>query len=132
VFDDGLDAAGIDRDRAYVTNAVKHFKWTPKGKKRIHQKPNVGEIAACRPWLETEIDLVDPSVVVALGATAAQTLLGRDFRVTKQRGTRQQSELHPCVVATVHPSSILRGPPEDRKENMAAFVEDLRAVAALL
>jgi uracil-DNA glycosylase len=132
VLDEGLDAAGIDRDRAYVTNAVKHFKWKPKGKKRIHQKPNVGEVAACHVWLEKEIELVNPRVVVALGATAAQSLLGRDFRVTKERGKRHEAELHPCVVATVHPSSILRGPPEDRREAMAAFVDDLRTVAALL
>jgi DNA polymerase len=132
VFDEGLAAAGIDREEAYVTNAVKHFKWTPKGKRRIHQKPNWSEMTACRPWLEAEIALVRPRVVVALGATAAQDLLGRQFRVTKERGEARESDLHPCVVATVHPSSILRGPPEDRAEAMEAFVADLRVVAGLI
>ena len=132
VFDEGLAEAGIDRADAYVTNAVKHFKWTAKGKRRIHQKPSWGEATACRPWLEAEIALVRPRVVVALGATAAQDLLGRQFRVTKERGTVQESDLHPCVVATVHPSSILRGPPEDRAGAMKAFVADLRTVAGLI
>ena len=132
VFDEGLAEAGIDRADAYVTNAVKHFKWTAKGKRRIHQKPSWGEATACRPWLEAEIALVRPRVVVALGATAAQDLLGRQFRVTKERGTVQESDLHPCVVATVHPSSILRGPPDDRAGVMKAFVADLRTVAGLI
>ena len=132
VFDEGLAEAGIDRADAYVTNAVKHFKWTAKGKRRIHQKPSWGEATACRPWLEAEIALVRPRVVVALGATAAQDLLGRQFRVTKERGTVHESDLHPCVVATVHPSSILRGPTEDRAGVMKAFVADLRTVAGLI
>jgi DNA polymerase len=133
VLDGALEEAGIDRTRAYVTNAVKHFKWQAKGKRRIHQKPNWSEMTACKPWLEAEIRLVAPRVVVALGATAAQDLLGRQFRVTKERGVVRESELHPCVVATVHPSSILRAPDEQaRREAMAEFVRDLRAVATLL
>jgi DNA polymerase len=133
VLDEGLEAAGIDRDAAYVTNAVKHFKWEPRGKRRIHQKPNWTEMTACRPWLEGELAVVKPEIVVALGATAAQTLLGRAFRVTKGRGVVVESELHPRVVATVHPSSILRAPDADaRRAAMESFVEDLRVVAKLL
>ena len=132
LLDQALEEAGIDRGETYVTNAVKHFKWEPRGKRRIHQKPNWTEMTACRPWLETEIELVKPKVVVALGATAAQTFLGRQFRVTKQRGVALESELHPCVVATVHPSSILRAPDEEaRREAMRDFVGDLRIVAAM-
>lgn len=133
VLDEGLEAAGIDRREAYVTNAVKHFKWEARGKRRIHQKPNWTELTACRPWLVAELEVVEPEVVVALGATAAQTLLGRSFRVTKQRGEVVESELHPRVVATVHPSSILRAPdPDARRDAMEGFVEDLRVVAKLL
>jgi uracil-DNA glycosylase len=133
VLDEGLDAAGIDRKLAYVTNAVKHFKWQPRGKRRIHQKPNAAELAACRPWLDAEVAVVKPKVVVALGATAAQSLLGRQFRVTKQRGVPVESDLAPHVVATVHPSSILRQETdEDRAEAMRAFVDDLKVVAKLL
>jgi uracil-DNA glycosylase len=133
VLDEGLEAAGIDRSLAYVTNAVKHFKWTARGKRRIHQKPNAAEIAACRPWLEAELAVVQPQVLVALGATAAQALLGRQFRVTKQRGVAVESDLAPYVVATVHPSSILRQETEeDRAAAMAAFVADLKVVAKLL
>jgi DNA polymerase len=133
VFDRALEEAGIDRARAYVTNAVKHFKWTPRGKRRIHQKPNWTEMTACRPWLEAEIDRVKPRVVVALGATAAQTMLGRDFRVTKQRGVPVDSPIAPVVVATVHPSSILRaGDDRARAEAMADLVRDLREVARLI
>jgi uracil-DNA glycosylase len=132
LLDEALAEAGIDRGETYVTNAVKHFKWEPRGKRRIHQKPNWTEMTACRPWLETEIDLVKPKVVVALGATAAQTFHGRQFRVTKQRGVPLDSPLHPCVVATVHPSSILRAPDEDaRREAMRDFVADLRTVAEM-
>jgi DNA polymerase len=133
VLDEGLEAAGIDRSLAYVTNAVKHFKWTARGKRRIHQKPNAAEMAACRPWLEAELAVVRPKVLVALGATAAQSLLGRQFRVTKQRGTPVESELAPHVVATVHPSSILRQETEeDRAAAMKDFVADLEVVAKLL
>jgi uracil-DNA glycosylase len=133
VLDEGLEAAGIDRSLAYVTNAVKHFKWTARGKRRIHQKPNAGEIAACHPWFERELAVVQPKVLVALGATAAQALLGRQFRVTKQRGVPVESHLAPYVVATVHPSSILRQETEeDRAAAMQAFVADLKVVAKLL
>jgi uracil-DNA glycosylase len=133
VLDDGLEAAGVDRSLAYVTNAVKHFKWTARGKRRIHQKPNAAEIAACRPWLEGELAVVQPKVLVVLGATAAQALLGRQFRVTKQRGVPVESDLAPYVVATVHPSSILRQETEeDRAAAMKAFVADLKVVAKLL
>jgi uracil-DNA glycosylase len=133
VLDEGLEAAGIDRSLAYVTNAVKHFKWTARGKRRIHQRPNAAEIAACRPWLEAELAVIQPKVLVALGATAAQALLGRQFRVTKQRGQPVESDLAPQVVATVHPSSILRQETdEDRAAAMEAFVADLKVVAKLL
>ncbi|HEX2110269.1 MAG TPA: UdgX family uracil-DNA binding protein [Gaiellaceae bacterium] len=133
LFDEALAEAGIDRAQTYVTNAVKHFKWEPRGKRRIHQKPNAAEMAACRPWLEAEISLVKPKVIVALGATAAQTLLGRGFRVTKQRGVPVESPLAPYVLATVHPSSVLRAPDEEaRREAMRDFVADLREVAKLI
>jgi DNA polymerase len=133
VFDEGLEAAGIDRRLAFVTNAVKHFKWEARGKRRIHQKPNAGELAACRPWLDAELDAVRPRVLVALGATAAQALLGRQFRVTKDRGRPVESDLAPYVIATVHPSSILRRrTDEEREAAMAHFVSDLRVVAGLL
>jgi uracil-DNA glycosylase family protein len=133
VLDDGLEAAGIDRSLAYVTNAVKHFKWVARGKRRIHQKPNAAELAACRPWLEAELAVVQPKVLVLLGATAAQAFLGREFRVTRQRGVPVESELAPYVVATVHPSSILRQETEDdRAAAMKDFVADLQVVAKLL
>jgi uracil-DNA glycosylase family protein len=133
VLDEGLEAAGIDRKLAYVTNAVKHFKWQARGKRRIHQKPSSAELAACRPWLDAELAVVKPRVVVALGATAAQSLLGRQFRVTKQRGVPVESDLAPHVVATVHPSSILRQETDaDRAEAMREFVDDLKVVAKLL
>jgi uracil-DNA glycosylase family protein len=133
VLDEALELAGIDRSLAYVTNAVKHFKWTPRGKRRIHQKPNAAEMAACRPWLDAELDAVQPKVLVALGATAAQALLGSQFRVTKQRGVPVESDLAPVVIATVHPSSILRQETdEDRAAAMEAFVADLKVVAKLL
>jgi len=133
VLDEALAEAGIDPRLAYVTNAVKHFKWEGRGKRRIHQKPNADELAACRPWLDAELSVLDPQVLVALGATAAQALLGRSFRVTKQRGVPVESDLAPNVLATVHPSSILRAPDEAaRSEAYAAFVADLRAVAELL
>jgi uracil-DNA glycosylase len=130
LFDQALEQAGIDRSLAYVTNVVKHFKWQARGKRRIHQKPNWREITACRPWLDAELAVVEPRVLVCLGATAAQALLGRDFRVTKRRGEPVESELAPVVIATVHPSSILRS--DDRDAEMAAFVDDLKTVAAHL
>ncbi len=133
LLDRALEEAGIDRRLVYVTNVVKHFKWEPRGKRRIHAKPNGAEIAACRPWLETEILLVKPRVLVCLGATAAQALLGRAFKVSQQRGTFVPSSLAPRVTATVHPSSILRAPDdESRREEMRRFVMDLKRVAAEL
>ena len=133
VLDEALEAAGIDRRKVYVTNAVKHFKFTCRGKRRIHKKPNAEEIAACRPWLDAELALVQPRVLVCLGATAAQALLGRQFRVTRQRGQFVESPLAPRVTATVHPSSILRAPDEEtRRQEMKAFIEDLAMVARAL
>jgi uracil-DNA glycosylase len=133
LLDKALEEAGIDRSRVYVTNVVKHFKWEPRGKRRIHAKPNGAEIAACRPWLETEIALVKPRILVALGATAAQALLGKSFKVTQHRGKFVDSSLAPRVIATVHPSSILRAPDEaSRHAEMKRFVQDLARVAAEL
>ena len=133
LLDRALDDAGIDRDKVYLTNVVKHFKWRPRGKRRIHQKPNWSEMTACRPWLDAELAVVQPRVLVCLGATAAQALLGRDFRITRQRGVPVDSPLAPNVVATVHPSSILRaGDDEARREQMDEFVADLRTVATLI
>jgi DNA polymerase len=130
LLDRALQEAGIDRRLVYVTNVVKHFKWEPRGKRRIHAKPNAAEIAACRPWLETEIALVKPRVLVCLGATAAQALLGRSFKVSQQRGRFIPSSLAPRVTATVHPSSILRAPDEEsRHSELERFVADLRRVA---
>ncbi len=131
LFDEALAEAGIDRDETYVTNAVKHFKWKARGKRRIHQKPNWSEIAACHPWLEAEIAVVRPRVLVCLGATAAQALLGRQFRVSRQRGELVDSPLAEYVTATVHPSSILRGEPSEREREFQAFVRDLKQVAKL-
>jgi uracil-DNA glycosylase len=133
LLDEALEEAGIDRADAYVTNAVKHFKWVGRGKRRIHQKPNASEIAACRPWLEAELTVVTPRVLVCLGATAAQALLGRGIRVTRDRGRRLETTLAPVAFATVHPSSILRAPDaEARRREHALFVDDLRAAAAAL
>jgi DNA polymerase len=132
LLDKALEDAGIDRSQVYVTNAVKHFKWQARGKRRIHQKPNWSEIAACRPWLEAELDVIEPRVLVCLGATAAQALLGRDFRVSRQRGELVDSDLADNVVATVHPSSILRGDPETRDLEYQALVRDLEVVAKLI
>jgi uracil-DNA glycosylase len=132
LFDEALAEAGIDRSKTYVTNAVKHFKWQARGKRRIHQKPNWAEMTACRPWLEAELSAVRPRVLVLLGATAAQTLLGREFRVTQWRGKLVDSDLAESVTATVHPSSILRGDPGERDQNFKAFVNDLEVVAELL
>src|SRR5919202_1397064 len=133
LLDEALSEAGIDRATTYVTNAVKHFKWQARGKRRIHQKPNWSELAACRPWLDAELEVLKPRVVVCLGSTAAQALLGRDFRVTRERGKLLDSDLAEHVLATVHPSSILRQQDdESRQEEMEAFVRDLKAIAALL
>jgi uracil-DNA glycosylase family protein len=133
LLDEALVEAGIDRKSVYVTNAVKHFKWRASGKRRLHERPNSAEIAACRVWLELELRLVKADVVVALGATAAQALLGRAFRVTRDRGKVVSSPLAERVVATVHPSSILRAPDEEsRRAEMRAFVRDLRGVAKLI
>jgi uracil-DNA glycosylase len=133
VLDKALVAAGIDRKDVYVTNIVKHFKWEPRGKRRLHKKPNALEISACRPWLEAEIKTVRPEVVVLLGATAAQGIMGSQFRVTQQRGQWVQSSIAPLVLATIHPSSILRAPDDDsRHEEMRKFVADLKKVALQL
>jgi uracil-DNA glycosylase family protein len=130
VLDEALKEAGIDRGTVYVTNAVKHFKWKPLGKRRLHQKPNAAEINACRPWLDGEIAVVKPHLLVLLGATAAQALLGRDFRVSLQRGQLIERPGLPPVMATVHPSSILRAPDDETRElEMRAFVQDLKLSA---
>jgi uracil-DNA glycosylase len=130
LLDRALEQAGIDRGAVYVTNVVKHFKWEPRGKRRIHAKPNAAEIGACRPWLETEIALVRPQALVCLGATAAQALLGKRFKVSQQRGELVASSLAPLVMATVHPSSILRAPDdESRRVEMDRFVADLKKLA---
>ncbi len=130
LLDKALIEAGIDRKLTYVTNAVKHFKWEPRGKRRIHKKPNSSEIAACRAWLDAEIEVVKPQVIVCLGATAAQSLLGRSFRVTQQRGQLLPFRNGVTITATVHPSSILRAPDDDaRHREMQLFIEDLRVVS---
>lgn len=130
LLDKAFAEAGIDQSKIYVTNAVKHFNWEPRGKRRIHKKPTSAEIAACRPWLDAEIDRLKPQVIVCLGATAAQALLGKDFRVTQHRGEFIDSPLAPYVTATVHPSSILRAPDDEtRHEEMKRFVADLKKVA---
>ena len=130
---EALAEAGIDRSDLYLTNAVKHFKWEPRGRRRIHQRPNRGEIAACRPWVEAELAVVAPRVLVCLGATAAQALLGRDVRVTRDRGRPLHSRLAPVAFATVHPSTILRAPDrEARLREQELFVDDLRVAAAAL
>jgi uracil-DNA glycosylase family protein len=133
LLDAALAEVGIDRSQTYVTNVVKHFKWEPRGKRRIHKKPNAQEIAACRPWLQAELALIKPQVIVALGATAAQALLGTQFRVTKQRGEFIESSLAPYVMATVHPSSILRAPDEETRQlEHARFIEDLKKLARVI
>ena len=133
LLDRALAEAGIDRSTVYLTNVVKHFKWEPRGKRRIHKKPNAAEITACRPWLETEIALVKPRAIVCLGATAAQALLGKGFKVTANRGALVSSPLAPLVMATVHPSSLLRAPDEEtRRRETQRFIKDLRAIAKRL
>jgi DNA polymerase len=130
LLDEALAQAGISRDKTYVTNAVKHFKWEPRGKRRIHKKPNAAEMTACRPWLDAEIAAIQPKIIVCLGATAAQSLLGRAFRVTQHRGELLASELAPFVMATVHPSSILRAPDEEtRHAELKMFIADLKKAA---
>jgi DNA polymerase len=125
-----LDEAGIDRRRVYLTNAVKHFRWTRRGKRRLHEKPNAGQVRACRPWLEAEIKVVGPRMIVLLGATAAQSVMGPAFRVSKQRGEVLESSFGIPVVATVHPSSILRATDDESRDvAMAAFISDLRVAA---
>jgi DNA polymerase len=128
-----LDEAGIDPKQTYVTNVVKHFKWEPRGKRRIHKKPSVLEITACRPWIEAEIQVIKPTVIVCLGATAAQTLLGKHFRVSTQRGEFIPSPLAPYVIATVHPSSLLRAPDRDMlRIEIRRFVKDLARVTEVV
>jgi uracil-DNA glycosylase family protein len=133
LLDRAIEAAGIERSTVYVTNVVKHFKYEPRGKRRIHKKPNAGEIAACRPWLDVEIQLVKPRAILCLGATAAQALLGRQFKVTAQRGRAIPSPLAPLVMATIHPSSLLRAPDDEtRRRETKRFIADLRKVARAL
>jgi uracil-DNA glycosylase len=133
VLDYALAEAGIDREETYVSNAVKLFKWEPRGKRRIHKKPNAVEISACKPWLEAEISVLKPQVIVCMGATAAQALLGRDFRVSTQRGQLISSGYAPYVLATVHPSSLLRAPDEEtRKIEMQRFIDDFKRVAVII
>lgn len=129
LLDKALEEAGIDRAKVYVTNVVKHFKWEPRGKKRIHKKPNAIEIRACRPWLESEIAVVRPRAIICLGSTAAQVVIGPKFKVSVQRGTFVESPLAPFVTATVHPSSILRAPSnEARRAETQRFINDLKKI----
>ena len=133
LLDAALEEAGLDREQIYLSNVVKHFKWEPRGKRRLHKRPSPSEIWACRPWLDAELEIVRPDAVVCLGATAAQALLGRSFRVTQQRGRLQPSPLARLVMATVHPASILRAAtPRDREAERSRFVADLRVIAAAL
>jgi len=133
ILDEGLDAAGVPRSAVYLTNAVKHFRWVRRGKRRLHEKPNSLQVRACRPWLDAEVEAVRPRLLVLLGATAAQAVLGPTFRVTQHRGKVISTPLGVAAVATVHPSSILRAPDDaSRQEAMAAFVADLRSVAQAL
>ena len=131
LLDEALVEAGIDRDQAYVTNVVKHFKFEQRGKRRIHKKPNASEIAACRPWLDAEIEVVEPTALICLGATAAQALLGRTFRVTQHRGEFVESDLAPLVTATIHPSAILRAA-DERETEMKGLIDDLTRVRKAL
>jgi uracil-DNA glycosylase family protein len=129
LLDKALAEAGIDRSTVYVTNVVKHFKWEPRGKRRIHKKPNAAEITACRPWLQAEINLIKPRAIVCLGSTAAQAVIGPKFRVSVQRAQFVESDLAPLVTATVHPSSILRAPSDQaRQEEMKRFIDDLKTI----
>jgi DNA polymerase len=133
LLDKVLEQTGIERNETYVTNAVKHFKWEPRGKRRIHQKPNSLEITACKPWIEAEIAVLKPEVIVCMGATAAQALLGRGFRVSQQRGQWIKSDLAPYVIATVHPSSLLRAPDEEtRRIELQRFIDDFKVVSGVI
>jgi uracil-DNA glycosylase family protein len=133
LLDRALLEAGIDRNTVYVTNIVKHFKWEPRGKRRIHKKPNALQIAACRPWFEAEVAVTRPEVIVCLGATAAQAILGKNFKVSQMRGELVPSELAPYVMATVHPASALRAPEdESRRAEIQRFVEDIKKVAKVI
>lgn len=133
LLDKALDEAGIDRTKVYVTNVVKHFKWEPRGKRRIHKKPNAAEITACRPWLDAEIKVVHPRAIICLGATAAQAVIGRQFKVSTQRGTFVDSPLAEFVTATVHPSSILRAPTDEaRRVETERFIADLKKIRAAI
>jgi DNA polymerase len=133
LLDKALAEAGIERERVYVTNVVKHFKWEPRGKRRIHKKPNAAEITACRPWLDAEIAVIRPAAIVCLGSTAAQAIIGPKFRASTQRATFVKSTLAPLVTATVHPSSILRAPGDDaRRAEMARFIADLKKIRAAI
>jgi uracil-DNA glycosylase family protein len=135
LLDEALVQAGIDRKDVYVTNAVKHFSWEPdeRGKRRIHKKPRVSEINACRPWLDAEISVVKPAILVCMGATAAQALFGKEFSVTRQRGTLMKTESAPHAMATIHPSAILRArDSETRNQQLRSFIGDLKKIAALL
>ncbi|MCU1285576.1 MAG: putative polymerase related protein [Acidobacteriales bacterium] len=134
LLDRALELAGIEREETYVTNIVKHFKWEPRGKRRIHKKPNALEIAACRPWFEAEVQVIKPQVVICLGATAAQAVIGRTFKVTQRRGEiLHDVAIALAVMATVHPSSILRAPDEEaRRDEMTKFVADLKVAAAYI
>lgn len=128
LLDRCMAEAGLDRKTTYITNAVKHFKWTQAGKRRLHKRPNAGEIQACRPWLDAELAIIQPQVVVCLGATAAQAVIDRNFRVTHARGEFVESPIAPYVMATVHPSSLLRGEPKDREREIERFIADLRRI----
>lgn len=133
VLDEALEEVGIPRSEVFVTNAVKHFKWEPRGKRRIHQKPTLGEVKACRPWLETELALVRPRIIVCLGATAAQSILGPQIRITRDHGQFFESPWSPLTTATLHPSALLRMPDEEKRQAARAqFLEDLRKVAERL
>ncbi|HYO77359.1 MAG TPA: UdgX family uracil-DNA binding protein [Thermoanaerobaculia bacterium] len=133
LLDKSLEEAGIDRGKVYITNVVKHFKWEPRGKRRIHKKPNAAEITACRPWLQSEINVIKPRAIICLGSTSAQAVISPKFKVSMQRGLFVPSDLAEYVTATVHPSSILRAPSDDaRRLERERFVEDLKKIRAAL
>jgi uracil-DNA glycosylase family protein len=134
LLDGALEEAGIDRERVFISNVVKHFKWRPSGKRRLHERPNAAEVRACRPWLNLELEIVQPDLLVCLGATAAQAIIGRDFRITERRGEiLRPLDGGPSVLATFHPSAILRArTPQDRERSMAGLVADLSTAAAFV